>query len=645
VELVYLWVEEYKNIKNQGFNFSPKFECEFKAEYEKGEDGKEKLKDNCELVIKPKEYLENFFGENINITAIVGENGSGKSGILEVFMLTIFKYSNPDSTVFTMRGLCVFQKERVFYYKATPNFSQDSLIQFTNKNPLLKEEIENNSIMMLHYNYSLDMLSSTFKNSIISSEYDGHISDYETTPNNLFSQPKKYNAQINIQQINRETQKYMIKSKQEYGDKSIEKIFFDTFKENRNIQFIPHSFILHFDYANYLEKFTNTSIRKLIKDYFSRQSFNNIDIEKLTRLSYVFFVFQLYSTYTMTPDLFNQTEENFIKNQKLIDILNTINSKNDISHTFINTIIEKFKEIIEDNSLIEMLGIEIQTTFPSIYETAWYIDYIKGNLIILQKHNVKLFHNKTIIDIDLIEKLIKNLPSFIEIELYNKEDISFSDLSFGEKAIIRFSYNMMFFLNFYSKKRKVFFIILDEIDLGLHPEWQRKLFNFILTLTNLLSKKLDIRVTIIVASHSPFILSDLPKENVIFLDTYKEDTTDKSGIEQKKGNCTIVNPNINTFGANIHTLLSNGFFMKDGLMGEFAKEKITEILDYLKNNKPLKSIKEEQVKSIIEKIGEDFLRQKLLNMYNIKFSIKSKDDEIEELKAEIERLNNAQNQA
>ena len=33
----------------------------------------------------------------------------------------------------------------------------------------------------------------------------------------------------------------------------------------------------------------------------------------------------------------------------------------------------------------------------------------------------------------------------------------------------------------------------------------------------------------------------------------------------------------NTFGANIHTLLSHGFFMKDGLMGEFAKSKIEEI--------------------------------------------------------------------
>ncbi len=32
MELVYLWVEDYKNIKKQGFNFSPRFECTYENE-------------------------------------------------------------------------------------------------------------------------------------------------------------------------------------------------------------------------------------------------------------------------------------------------------------------------------------------------------------------------------------------------------------------------------------------------------------------------------------------------------------------------------------------------------------------------------------------------------------------------------------
>ena len=101
--------------------------------------------------------------------------------------------------------------------------------------------------------------------------------------------------------------------------------------------------------------------------------------------------------------------------------------------------------------------------------------------------------------------------------------------------------------------------------------------------------------------------------------------------------------NINSFGANIHTLLSHGFFMKDGLMGEFAKEKISQILFLLSGKIGPINIPQKDIKPIIEIIGEDFLREKLLKMYDEKFQIKSKDEEIKELKAEIERLQNAKN--
>ncbi|MBE8232443.1 MAG: AAA family ATPase, partial [Endozoicomonadaceae bacterium] len=80
MEFVYLWVDNYKNIKNQGFNFSPSLYCEYDREKK-------------ELVINDgdKGYTPDFFGENINITAIVGKNGSGKSSIFEILSLLYYR--------------------------------------------------------------------------------------------------------------------------------------------------------------------------------------------------------------------------------------------------------------------------------------------------------------------------------------------------------------------------------------------------------------------------------------------------------------------------------------------------------------------------------------------------------------------------
>ena len=75
MELVYLWVEDYKNIHKQGFNFSPRFKCAF---------------DGVNLTITENKNYESIFPKNINVTAIVGENGSGKSSIFKLILFLIF---------------------------------------------------------------------------------------------------------------------------------------------------------------------------------------------------------------------------------------------------------------------------------------------------------------------------------------------------------------------------------------------------------------------------------------------------------------------------------------------------------------------------------------------------------------------------
>ena len=79
MELVYLWVKKYKNIEKQGFNFSPKFTCRY------DEDTK------VLTIDKDDGCIDDFFGDNINVTAIVGKNGSGKSSVFEILSKILIK--------------------------------------------------------------------------------------------------------------------------------------------------------------------------------------------------------------------------------------------------------------------------------------------------------------------------------------------------------------------------------------------------------------------------------------------------------------------------------------------------------------------------------------------------------------------------
>ena len=115
-------------------------------------------------------------------------------------------------------------------------------------------------------------------------------------------------------------------------------------------------------------------------------------------------------------------------------------------------------------------------------------------------------------------------------------------------------------------KYKFLNLILDEIELYSHPEMQKQFINNLLLGISKLTMNNIKCLNILFITHSPFILSDIPKENVLFLSEGKPQDFRR----------------MNTFGANITDLLSDSFFINNGLIGDFAKGKINKTLNWLR---------------------------------------------------------------
>ena len=116
--------------------------------------------------------------------------------------------------------------------------------------------------------------------------------------------------------------------------------------------------------------------------------------------------------------------------------------------------------------------------------------------------------------------------------------------------------------------------MLDEADLTYHPEWQREFIRvFTEFLTRIYSPVCCKNIQLLISTHSPILLSDMPGGNVIYLEY------DRS---KKKFNTKPPVPN-KTFGQNIYLLFKYSFFLKGGTIGAFAEQKLTGLADDLKS--------------------------------------------------------------
>lgn len=599
------------------------------------EDGK------IQLSSKQRKPEQNFFGKNINIQAIVGKNGSGKSSILELmyrminnFTFHLVEGQNREAA----ESICYIKDLHAGLYFVKGNtlgslicrgssivfcFGKKKL-SFNQQDPKTLDpakliEITEMFFYSIVTNYSLQ--------SFIDIDYEIESDAGEIWINSLFHKNDGYLTPI---VLNPYRNNGTIDAKKEYylTNARLASILIES-KRNEK-QFIKgyqlHEISYEYNALRVLKKFDSIkSVDDFIKKSEHKRSAASVILkeyklefssEESYNIACIYLIYKTLSIASKYPSfsVFKQFDD--------------VNVFEEIEHKSTEELLVKLVPKIDaDKSHITL----------KIRQTK---NFIKNK----RPLDLKLkFTDEEYIDKDLkaFDEITEHLPppfftfkiKLDKIKEDNKKEkmapILFQQMSSGERQFIytmsTFVYHIKNILSVQEEDRVKYRnvnLILDEVELCFHPEYQRRFIDDLIQTIKRLELNVECSFNIIIATHSPFVLSDIPISNILHL---------KNGIAQ-----TDKKEFKNPFGANINDILYQSFFLDNGFIGEYARKKILETIDLL--NKPLKSIldKKNNIKELISFIGEPLLQNELRLLYNEKFNEEDeKDIEIEKLKEKL----------
>lgn len=197
------------------------------------------------------------------------------------------------------------------------------------------------------------------------------------------------------------------------------------------------------------------------------------------------------------------------------------------------------------------------------------------------------------------------------------------DLSAGETQLLNLFTNLYTAIK--DAKYKEILILLDEVEISLHPMLQKKFMKMLVNLLN--SPEIQNKnIQVVLTTHSPFVLSELPFNSLILL---KKDAIGSVIVQNELENFSA------TLGANVHELFSHSFFLTEGLIGDYAKEKINEVANNLLNI--YSNLDQDYIEKFINQIGEPIIKGRLLELYEQKWTL-NKPNEFEKITQDIEIL-------
>lgn len=608
MELIYAWVEKFRNFKDVELNFSEKFIISYDNF------------NNCIKIIPNKNYISIYPKHVTNVNAIVGKNSVGKTNLLDVLGLRS-NDRKKNNAEFELIG----KKEELPY-------------RFPNN---IEKAIKHSIYFFIYYMGKDDNGQDLFC-------IEGN--DIESFRNIIKGLPKRdtnyYKEKYWFALICNHSEEKLIYKDDLSREHIKDKLVIISFREILSTKYYdPLSTAPKDDeeisVPRRISQFQSNSLGVKIKMLYEQlqKTKRHMFLDELYKLKISYGSYYLTSVSGTKIKLRHSYKELSGKNKNVCKILESF------IHYYYDTLNyltgNKLKEEIND----QLYNVELYGKSLKAYKDYYYCIVEKISNIRFKDDNPtkqhvlkcyetlahelstnkNLIFNGNYISLDITRLIsIQEVLNVINatVDERNKSDLdeiistfndffdySIENLSDGESAYLGFFASLYEQISLLTSNKEKYIILLDEPEVRMHPELTRNFINdLILFLEDVREDEKNFQI--IVSTHSPFILSDIQPTNIIYLE--KDDN----------GNCKSVRRTVNTFGANIHSLLKDGFFMSS-TMGEFATGKIKWVISSI-NDSSIEEVTEEEKKKwlyIINSIGDPLIQNRIMKMFNDKFKL------------------------
>ncbi|HIF9238791.1 TPA: AAA family ATPase [Photobacterium damselae] len=560
MKLIYLYVENYKVLNRCELKLSSQFNV---------------TRHGLNFEVCKSKIHNGFFSDDLDIVALFGENGAGKSTALDL-ITRVLSGSIPEFSEI----VAIYEENNCIYYYS--NIESNYLVSALNimVYPIFEEDLLHEKQKVLYFSHQVEPLS----------------------------KKKVYQMREGFRYIDCSNQARLSRLKEKKFNNIQTKACFEMLKEyslnHYGVNEVPMVGASH--PIEQVSKY----LKKISTYVFDDELINRID---LGELGYDYDIDPILVTDSLSR-IFNKIKYNkdLVSNLQpsLLDIKSLFNNK--VYFLLAREKIASSKRYIDLIVMLDHLILFSKYIFEyksdgdnkpgaknKIYHIQYktlclYLEFLAGQVKLLDKNDLydvlkykfgddipSYFYDRD----DENDYEMFHLSSFIESTLHNDDEGSFYIDSYENfeylndflnrgfdifkgfelrwNGISSGQYSMLTMLSrlfLECKKSDSLTIFIDEGESNLHPEWQRIYIKELVRFFSII-KNHEQSIHVVLTSHSPFVLSDLPKESINILGSKIED--------------------VNFFGANIFDIYNRGFLL-ERTVGQFSFEKIYEAIRMLK---------------------------------------------------------------